>query len=151
LGENSNSNQSTVSSRVSLLFVTFLAFLASVFFFFRAQITLNSSFSSLSDSSKLQVSGQGIMAGVRTSTIRPTGMGGGAIPHDQITGENGEEDERETSLAYRLGNDEKENELEKPKEEDLFFNWKSCCQSTAQHQPVSVWWFLGGPLTRGSV
>ena len=29
------------------------------------------------------VSGQGIMAGVRTSTIRPTGMGGGAIPHDQ--------------------------------------------------------------------
>lgn len=29
------------------------------------------------------------MAGVRTSTKRPTGMGGGAIPHDQIKGEGG--------------------------------------------------------------
>mmetsp|Transcript_14213 Transcript_14213/g.18487 ORF Transcript_14213/g.18487 Transcript_14213/m.18487 type:complete len:139 (-) Transcript_14213:34-450(-) len=36
------------------------------------------------------VSGQGIMAGVRTSTLRPTGMGGGAIPHDQIAGDGGE-------------------------------------------------------------
>jgi len=36
------------------------------------------------------VSGQGIMAGVRQSTKRPTGMGGGAIPHDQLKGEKGE-------------------------------------------------------------